>query len=148
MTRGGASLGGFALGCLVCSSCVDREESRMYAGVANTSTAATAIKSVTRMLYLTTPAPVEIAARSEFDSALARLRRFEMNGRCGTRYSIGEIARRRPNKEVHQPMAQILWSNRSRSLPFDSGRVSENGSRIIRIRTNFPSIAKKYLTIR
>src|SRR6202161_2733004 len=98
MTRGGDAVGGLVFVCLVCSSCVDREESRMYAGVANTSTAAMAIKSVTRMLYLTTPAPVEIAARSKFDSALPRSRKCDANGRCRTHHSSGEVARRRPNK--------------------------------------------------
>jgi len=53
---------------------------------------------VTRMLYLTTPAPVAIPARSEFDSALPRSRKLDANGRCGTHYSSGEVARRRPNK--------------------------------------------------
>jgi hypothetical protein len=114
----------------------------MYAGVANASTAAKAIKIVTRMLYLTTPAPVEIPARSEFDSALPRSRKCDANDRCRTHYSSGEVAPRRPNKKVDQPIAKILCSNRSRLPPFDSRRVSENGSRIIRIRTNFPSIEK------
>src|SRR5580704_13671090 len=80
MTRGGASAGGLIFACLDCSSCIDRAESRMYAGVANTSTAATAIKIVTRMLCLRTSSPVEIALRSEFDSTLPTFRKVDANG--------------------------------------------------------------------